>query len=100
PAPPTQLPSPYTPLFRSDRATALRHAGLHRHLLEGDGPQPREDLLHDVVRAGADPSRRHEKVRADQLVLDRVEQLPGVVGDDPQDRKSTRLNSSHSQISY
>src|SRR2546427_4298728 len=72
--PPRSTLFPYTTLFRSASAGERRALGNH-------GPR----LEHDP--------RAHARVRAD---LD-------VGADDTlaqQDRKSTRLNSSHSQISY
>src|SRR2546430_9636293 len=87
--PPRSTLFPYTTLFRSeeggDVALALeRGAG---GLDEGDG----ELRGHDLRERGlAEPGRAGEQ--------DVVERLPA-----PSrrlDRKSTRLNSSHSQISY
>src|SRR3712207_6949746 len=68
--PPRSTLFPYTTLFRSARAAALRAAHHHggRHLRRFHGRQPR---------------RR-----------------PAVPGGERQDRKSTRLNSSHANISY
>src|SRR5688572_31188553 len=74
--PPRSTLFPYTTLFRSLR-TGLAHP--HPRRLRGDGlrdrlhPYGRRLFLH---RAGHPRGERHE------------------------DRKSTRLNSSHSQISY
>src|SRR2546422_11706922 len=96
--PPRSTLFPYTTLFRSERVAPLRadhgaervQRGVHvardarrAHALEG-GPDPLAD--------------RHEKA---QVV--RVEGLAGRLAahvHDPQDRKSTRLNSSHGYISY
>src|SRR2546430_11594847 len=84
---------PYTPLFRSAAADrfgfALRIARDQRPRGPGRGPRlpqcPDEivDLPFELVRVdeGVDPER--------------AEEVP-----DALDRKSTRLNSSHSQISY
>src|SRR2546427_6695791 len=71
--PPRSTLFPYTTLFRSDHR--LRHA----------------DPEHEVVGQ----RRRQLGLLPERLV--HGHQL--VAGDDP-DRKSTRLNSSHSQISY
>src|SRR5688572_32440017 len=71
--PPRSTLFPYTTLFRS-----VRH---------GDGRAL--EVLVDVAALGAD-------VRAELRVGDRA---PGNVSGG-KDRKSTRLNSSHSQISY
>src|SRR2546427_6014730 len=77
--PPRSTLFPYTTLFRSARQPLkkLRHQG-RRNVV------PRRDLAGARVLA---PGRRHEE-------LDRQETVVGP------DRKSTRLNSSHSQISY
>src|SRR3712207_8948758 len=84
--PPRSTLFPYTTLFRSVRAEAVAQHGVHHRLVQRD-PQ------RDPVAEG----------RADQ---------GGVVGEpvrgvpvEPaaavlQDRKSTRLNSSHANISY
>src|SRR2546422_9843504 len=70
--PPRSTLFPYTTLFRS----ALGHP--HPHLRRG-------------VRAGPRAARRrHREGRDAGAVLDQP----------PQDRKSTRLNSSHGYISY
>src|SRR3712207_7243386 len=88
--PPTSPLFPYTTLFRSRHPAAVVDRGLHRH----------------VVRGFA--LRRDERaaVGVAVLELDRV----GVAGGDHdatevvdrvvEDRKSTRLNSSHANISY
>src|SRR2546430_13091609 len=80
--PPRSTLFPYTTLFRSDLIPAQRRA---RH---GD---PRSGLGVGLVAVlfAAVPA-----FVADRRVGDRVDPRPGG------DRKSTRLNSSHSQISY
>src|SRR2546427_11799350 len=96
--PPRSTLFPYTTLFRSlpplgdveidldapalapDRVGEQRQRDLQR--LAQVGPaRPQEDVLHRLHRQGRGAARRAV------LVVD-------------QDRKSTRLNSSHSQISY
>src|SRR2546430_3140222 len=70
--PPRSTLFPYTTLFRS------RH-----HTAGGDAPNLIGALLHEPhvsVGTGGDPTQRGPRTA--------------------QDRKSTRLNSSHSQISY
>src|SRR5256886_4470880 len=90
--PPRSTLFPYTTLFRSPAAAAVGRAvdavaegrgGTNEESLPGAGPQ-------DVVRRG-----RHGE-RADRLYRLAVERRLPV----HPDRKSTRLNSSHSQISY
>src|SRR2546430_16129743 len=96
--PPRSTLFPYTTLFRSARVAtiALGYAdGLHRSASEGGQAIVRGMV---VPMAGT--------ISMDQAALD-VTTVPGVkVGDvvtligRDGDRKSTRLNSSHSQISY
>src|SRR3712207_7247340 len=74
---------------------------------------PYTTLFRSVVRAAAEVARgsRCEQVRGRERrrvgTLRRLEQLLGVAGvllpvvrEQPRDRKSTRLNSSHANISY
>src|SRR2546430_9731075 len=75
--PPRSTLFPYTTLFRSDAALRREHEErLLGAAVEGDG----EVVLARDVRRLLDPER------ADDVAVE--------------DRKSTRLNSSHSQISY
>src|SRR5205814_4233587 len=87
--PPTPTRSPYTTLFRS-RGTPTRRRGprLHREraLVRRGG---------DVPRRGAGGARKRGRRTGPRRV--RVARLGG---QDPRDRKSTRLNSSHLGISY
>src|SRR3712207_8513129 len=89
--PPRSTLFPYTTLFRSrprvvDRPQQLARLDVH------DG---------DVVAArGAQRDLRgRELLRAPRHVA-AVGALPQVAGGDEEDRKSTRLNSSHANISY
>src|SRR2546427_7787598 len=77
-------------LFRR-RGETERAIRMHRNLLE------RPDLggeqrLHAMVELGQDYLKAG--------LLDRAEEMFLKLNSSPQDRKSTRLNSSHSQISY
>src|SRR2546430_9053857 len=87
--PPRSTLFPYTTLFRSLR----RHFGeLHAHVSpDRHEVQPvlREDRTEHPVRV-----RSHLE---NLLAVPRIDRANGVVR---ADRKSTRLNSSHSQISY
>src|SRR2546430_5755314 len=74
--PPRSTLFPYTTLFRSETSMGL---------LSGDGG------------CGRGTSLRH---RPDQVDTAGEVVQPGVQGVARRDRKSTRLNSSHSQISY
>src|SRR5436190_12990832 len=75
--PPRSTLFPYTTLFRSRRAVARRTPA---------------DVTPNRPRAGS-PLR----VVGEALPVD---DYAGLVADDPGDRKSTRLNSSHTVISY
>src|SRR3712207_7668735 len=83
--PPRSTLFPYTTLFRSDAdraASGGREVGEVLQLLFGpDGDQHLTDLESD----------RGMRVRVE---------APAPVADGQQDRKSTRLNSSHANISY
>src|SRR5205809_3887714 len=78
PPPPTSTLFPYTTLFRSEIV----------HLLAG---VPRE------IHAGRAERRVRRGALQDRLLRRRAEE-GGLA--EPQDRKSTRLNSSHGYISY
>src|SRR3712207_7316879 len=84
--PPRSTLFPYTPLFRSGGSTAL-HVAVHRDC---------HDLVRLLLAAGADAAITdgHGRTPADWSTLK--------AGRRPQaeDRKSTRLNSSHANISY
>src|SRR2546430_12373935 len=80
--PPRSTLFPYTTLFRSQSADDSRR----ERLVEAEGVADREDLLADEEVRGGPYRERGQRLSA------RV--------DLQQDRKSTRLNSSHSQISY
>src|SRR2546427_5339744 len=84
--PPRSTLFPYTTLFRSrldadDRCAHLRGIGDHQ----------RPQIVVPAIDEEDDEERRHVGLR--QRQQDRPEEAHG-------DRKSTRLNSSHSQISY
>src|SRR2546430_4883017 len=87
--PPRSTLFPYTTLFRSDRGEPVdehRHHGRARHQRAGVvAPlhEPHDDVEAEL-RCSAEDQRDPEDVAEAEL----------------EDRKSTRLNSSHSQISY
>src|SRR2546430_9060869 len=83
--PPRSTLFPYTTLFRSLSAlhSSAGSRSLATHVDEADRHEPR---AHPLVLC----------LRHHPLPLDGVGKAQG----DEQDRKSTRLNSSHSQISY
>src|SRR2546430_15197840 len=72
--PPRSTLFPYTTLFRSIAARGLDVDSVS-HVINYDVPAAPEDYVHRVGRTGR-------------------------AGNHGKDRKSTRLNSSHSQISY
>src|SRR2546430_13621239 len=76
--PPRSTLFPYTTLFRSHQPVADRELLLVQ-------PQARCVRLARESQARREPVKDHRGLRDDEL---------------PRDRKSTRLNSSHSQISY
>src|SRR3712207_8450915 len=80
--PPRSTLFPYTTLFRSDRPVDDRGDD------EDDRPQKRDAAVLALV----------EDVAGDREVRERDE--PGRRDADAEDRKSTRLNSSHANISY
>src|SRR2546430_10453298 len=88
--PPRSTLFPYTTLFRS-----------------GDplGPYRLGDRAAAFLQVPADHDLRWGLAvgagdRGDGRVVERAGPGPAVAGDAAEDRKSTRLNSSHSQISY
>src|SRR3712207_6885470 len=95
--PPRSTLVPYTTLFRS-----LPPVG--NVLLEGDPVIRRQDDERPVVQAGRAQVREHLADRAVDGAELEEEALLGVLGEEgvveARDRKSTRLNSSHANISY
>src|SRR3712207_8726989 len=85
--PPRSTLFPYTTLFRSAGPQPLGHAVLGRRAPDParGGPPDRAHLLEPAPRAAA---RRIRRATEGAGALPRV------------DRKSTRLNSSHANISY
>src|SRR3712207_8365302 len=83
--PPRSTLFPYTTLFRSERAVREVAAVLARER------HPLRHALVDDVHADLREPVHVRLARAEVAALDRVVE---------QDRKSTRLNSSHANISY
>src|SRR5206468_10241695 len=91
---------PYTTLFRSEKSECVvltNDAGILNQLMR------RDDV--EIVLLGGRLRRKNmafyggqTEAALDSLQVDRL--FLGVDGLDLQDRKSTRLNSSHDQISY
>src|SRR3712207_7876888 len=94
--PPRSTLFPYTTLFRSDRVVRVALAvavGVEPVLL----PRRRHEL-HPPERAGGGHVEVAPVVGLD--LVDRREDLPADAVLGARDRKSTRLNSSHANISY
>src|SRR2546430_4392296 len=94
--PPRSTLFPYTTLFRSERA-AVGTLKV-RHLVDGDrrvaaASGAGRDRVLMGGRQRHEPGGDEEGARHEGLSGDQPYSVPG-------DRKSTRLNSSHSQISY
>src|SRR2546430_10629419 len=94
--PPRSTLFPYTTLFRS-RIELRRFAGQHRRGLRAVAAALRRDARPGEVVASA---RRNLDGAGVTGAADEARERHGVVGAAALDRKSTRLNSSHSQISY
>src|SRR5205085_10754926 len=100
PPPPRSTLFPYTTLFRSSALLAARQLrekilALAGHLLEADPADL--DLIDGQIAVRGDSTRRLDLATvAFEATI--AQNLPS--GMEPGDRKSTRLNSSHSQISY
>src|SRR3712207_7425340 len=87
--PPRSTLFPYTTLFRSaDGGPAAAPARL---VAERDRQR--------LERRRPDLARRRRRVQREQVRVRRVERRPAA-GGGARDRKSTRLNSSHANISY
>src|SRR3712207_7713611 len=86
--PPRSTLFPYTTLFRSDLGVDL--VGVDH------GPE------HQADRVGVEEPQQAERLDLAEAVVhrQRVGREPGVVLSRQEDRKSTRLNSSHANISY
>src|SRR2546427_9238159 len=87
--PPRSTLFPYTTLFRSPKTVANIHRVMHRALNQAQ----RWRLITANVADLVDPPRQ----RRPEMKALSPEQARAVLN---ADRKSTRLNSSHSQISY
>src|SRR2546430_4917745 len=90
-------PFPYTPLSRPrDGHPRRRLLRRHRHELglDDDGPHRTPPLLPAEGAQGEEDEYAEHDGRREHG----ERQAPG--GEEARDRKSTRLNSSHSQISY
>src|SRR3712207_8536395 len=87
--PPRSTLFPYTTLFRSDAGRLFETALL--------------DELYEIERWGEEPQQRqrHANLRRELEAAERfLRLLPAHAHGEDEDRKSTRLNSSHANISY
>src|SRR2546430_10061937 len=94
--PPRSTLFPYTPLFRSHFLQGLDAGRRDARVFRADLPQRGDALqldqagIADVAAVEANLGEGGQRLQA----------IEAGFGDFRQDRKSTRLNSSHSQISY
>src|SRR3712207_7477694 len=88
--PPKSTPFPCTPLFRSDAVDVAGHAARRAGVGE-------VDLDHVVALAAGQPDAPDARAGAERL---HQRALGGARSGTGGDRKSTRLNSSHANISY
>src|SRR2546427_2442036 len=94
--PPRSTLFPYTTLFRSQPHHREQHQAQRQ---AQDGAVQREELALGDAPAVGEQQRRDEQ-QQEQLGIEGDVQALLRPGDQRSDRKSTRLNSSHSQISY
>src|SRR3712207_9134602 len=96
--PPRSTLFPYTTLFRSQRGGTRVGSGSSA----GERPRPDQAVSHkngvSVPRVGGSDHAGHQQSR--QPDRRRVFGRRGEGQEGPEDRKSTRLNSSHANISY
>src|SRR3712207_9372783 len=96
--PPRSTLFPYTTLFRSRRGAGGMTVRIGVVVFPGSNCD--RDTVHALRNAGAEPVELwHEQASLDGVA---AVVLPGgfAYGDYLRDRKSTRLNSSHANISY
>src|SRR3712207_8046255 len=93
--PPRSTLFPYTPLFRSTEDEVLGFAQFARE-------HPYEARFIEFMPLDADRAWRRDKVLANAEIRDMIDAVYPLeaIGRERQDRKSTRLNSSHANISY
>src|SRR5690606_40617496 len=90
--PPIHTPSPYTTLFRSARPRLLPHRPLRSRLCHATDQRPAHRGAHRGLAARRVPAHGGASAHRDRGQCARH--------GGRQDRKSTRLNSSHVKISY
>src|SRR3712207_6964656 len=92
--PPRSTLFPYTTLFRSGDHPGDEQAGAHETEADGGGQDHRD--RHGEVATQPGGHLGEDEVDAHELPV----VMCGSEGDALRDRKSTRLNSSHANISY
>src|SRR3712207_7903164 len=93
--PPRSTLFPYTTLFRSQSHGMHHHArGGNFTLLETVADHPSQ---HDACELAGSHNREHEGCHGERIPEPLLDMRDRV---DVEDRKSTRLNSSHANISY
>src|SRR5205814_8914571 len=86
---------PYTTLFRS-----LQSGRFYQSLVPLEGETLEQIFQHYLSQSEQLPAYLRLYADDDALCGLLLEKLPGADSRDPEDRKSTRLNSSHLGISY
>src|SRR2546430_13572252 len=94
--PPRSPLFPYTPLFRSNGELSKDDEGLHRAPPPAAGFTPLTWLVDNLFIVRAATRAFGPKAAWEPPLTFEMYRTPI----SPEDRKSTRLNSSHSQISY
>src|SRR2546421_11424376 len=96
--PPRSTLFPYTTLFRSDLADVYFRKGLYPEALDAAQSLSAAGQQDDAYLALLGDIYAHmgDSTKAVQIFQNAIARNP----DNDQDRKSTRLNSSHDQISY
>src|SRR3712207_9163405 len=96
--PPRSTLFPYTTLFRSMGPATRGAATRFRVLVDGRAPGAAHGVDVDGQGNGtATEQRLYQLIRQSGPIADRQFEIEFL---DPEDRKSTRLNSSHANISY
>src|SRR5690606_40290447 len=96
--PPSSTPCPYTPLFRSLRQQAEdAQRRVAEHLEAARQAQEEADRARRLAGFAPDELREAEEPEAPFSMEELVRRVEAL---EAQDRKSTRLNSSHVKISY
>src|SRR3712207_7874919 len=86
--PPRSTLFPYTTLFRSEGIT------------EAEFERAKGHLKGSLVLSGEDPGSRMNRLGRQQLTTGEILSIDELIERFDRDRKSTRLNSSHANISY